>query len=131
MKTGVALFVSSTIFGAAIATAYWYSSHHWGGTLLLGFMAAALGFAAGWAVLAEREAQLDGDNPRMTQEQARGEDLGIFTSASAWPILAACSVLVMLLGLLFSPFMVVAGLLALVLVVWRMGAESARIGSPR
>lgn len=128
MKTGIGLFVSSAIFGVAIAVAYWFSSHHAAGTILLGLMGAALAFATIWAVLAEREAKLDGDDPQMAQAQAAGEDLGVFTTSSAWPILAACAALMMLLGMLWSPFLFGAGVLAMLLILWRLGAESARAG---
>lgn len=128
MKTGVGLFVSSALFGIAIATAYWFSSHHPGGTILLGLMAAALAFATVWSMAAEREADLDGDDPQMRQSDAAGEDLGIFTTASAWPILLACSALVLLLGAVWSPFLLLVGVGALVLILWRLGLESARIG---
>jgi len=128
MKTGVGLFISSALFGIAIATIYWFSSHHYGGTILLGLMAAALAFATVWAIAAEREATLDGDDPQMQQSDAAGEDLGIFTTASAWPILMACSVLALLLGAIWSPFLLFVGIAAILLIVWRLGAESARVG---
>jgi hypothetical protein len=116
------------VFGTAIAIAYWFSSHHYGGTILLGLMGAALAFATVWAVLAEREADLDGDSPRMTQAQAAGEDLGIFTTSSAWPVLMALCVLVTLVGAVWYRFLLFVGIVAMLLVVWRLGAESARTG---
>jgi hypothetical protein len=128
VRTGVGLFVSSALFGIAIATIYWFSSHHYGGTILLGLMATALAFATVWSIAAEREADLDGDDPKMRQSDAAGEDLGIFTTASAWPILMACSALVMLLGALWSPFLLFVGIAAIILILWRLGAESARTG---
>lgn len=129
MKTGIGLFVSSALFGIAIAAAYWFSSHHYGGTILLALMAAALAFATIWATAAEREADLDGDDPEMRQSDAAGEDLGVFTTASAWPILLAFSVLVLLLGALWSPFLLFVGAAAVVLILWRLGVESARVGN--
>ena len=128
MKTGVGLFISSALFGIAIATVYWFSSHHYAGTILLGLMATALAFATVWSIAAEREASLDGDDPQMQQSDAAGEDLGIFTTASAWPILIACSALVMLLGAVWSPFLLFVGIAAILLILWRLGAESARVG---
>jgi hypothetical protein len=126
MRTGIALFVSSTVFGVAIATAYWFSSHHIGGTILLGLMGTGLAFAALWALLAERDANLTGDDPRILQTQAAGEDIGIFTSASAWPILMAASIAVTLAGMVWSIPVLIAGLVCITLIGWRLGAESAR-----
>jgi Cytochrome c oxidase subunit IV len=127
MKTFVILFLSSAIFGIVIAIVYWGVSREPIGTFLLGIMAAALIFAAGYAVVAERDADLDGDDPNMLQSQAAGEDLGTFTIASAYPILIAISALFALLGALWSPFLMTVALIALVLCLWRLGAESARV----
>jgi hypothetical protein len=131
MKTGISLFVSSAVFGILIATAYWFSSHHAGGTILLGLMATGLAFATLWAILAERDARLSGDDPHMTQRQAGGEDLGIFTSSSAWPILMAASVAVVLCGMVWSIPLLLAGLAVIALIGWRLGAESARAEGER
>jgi hypothetical protein len=131
MKTGISLFVSSAVFGILIATAYWFSSHHAGGTMLLGLMATGLAFATLWAVLAERDANLSGDDPHMTQRQAGGEDLGIFTSSSAWPILMAASVAVVLCGMVWSLPLLVVGLAGVALIGWRLGAESSRAEGER
>ncbi|HEY1428834.1 MAG TPA: cytochrome c oxidase subunit 4 [Candidatus Tumulicola sp.] len=131
MKTGISLFVSSTVFGILIATAYWISSRHIGGTILLGLMASGLSFAAVYALIAERDADLAGDDPRMSQSQAAGEDLGIFTSASAWPIVMAAAVAVTLAGVVWSIPVMLAGLAAIALAGWRLGAESARAEGER
>ncbi len=129
MKTFVGLFISSAVFGIAIATIYELTSHEMTGTFLLGIMAAALIFAAGYAIFAEREANLDGDRNDERMEQAAGEDLGIFTTSSAWPILMAFSVLVFLVGVVWVPLLLIVGLTAMLLIVWRLVAESNRIGS--
>ncbi len=127
MKTFVQLFISSAIFGVVIGVAYWFVAHEEAtGTMLLGIMTAALTFTAGYAVIAERNANLDGDRQDMLAPAAAGEDLGIFTIESAWPILVALSCVFMLTGLLWSPFVAAAGLVALLLCLWRLGAESAR-----
>ena len=127
MKTFVGLFISSAIFGVAIAVAYWLVAHEEAtGTLLLGVMAAALVFTAGYAIVAERDANLAGDSPERAPEDAAGEDLGIFTTESAWPILTAVCALGLLTGIIWSPFLAIVGLAGLILCLWRLGAESAR-----
>lgn len=128
MKTFIVLFAASAIFGAVTELAYWYFAHEEGtGTVLLGCMAGALAFTAAYAIVAERNADLPGDNPSETPEEAAGEDLGIFTSHSAWPILVAISSLATLVGMLWSPLVGFSGLIALLLCLWRLGAESARL----
>jgi len=128
MKTFVALFLSSAAFGIAIAVVYNITSHELAGTFLLGIMASALVFAASYAILAERDADLDGDRKDERVGEAAGEDLGIFTTSSVWPILMAFSVLIFLIGAVWVPFLLFAGLAAMLLILWRLGAESNRTG---
>lgn len=128
MKTFVGLFFSSTAFGAAILIAYWFIAHQeTTGSFLLGIMTAALAFAATYAVIAERNAHVDGDGEDLTPQDTAGEDLGVFTNQSAYPILVALCALFLLLGLLYSPLLAFVAIIALLLCLWRLGAESARI----
>ena len=131
MKTFVGLLLSSATFAASIAVVYWFSSHEPAGTLLLGLMMLALAFAAGYAILAERGAHLAGDYPTQTPQDTAGEDLGIVTSHSAWPFLLAVSILWLLIGIVWSDFMIFSGAAAVLLILWRLGAESARISFTR
>jgi hypothetical protein len=128
MRTFIGLFLSSTSFGVAIAIAYYFVAHEETvGTILLSFMGAALAFCAGYAIVAERNADLEADKPAALPQQFAGEDLGIFTTASAWPILIALCALGFLTGLLWSPLIAALALIALILCLWRLGAESARV----
>lgn len=131
MKTFVGLFLSSAGFAAAAAIVYWYASHEYAGTVLLGFMFCALTFAAGYAMIAERNAHLAGDDPQLDQKEAAGEDLGIFTKETAWPAVLAFSILWTLIGLVWSDFLIFTGLAAILLCLWRLAAESARVGHER
>jgi hypothetical protein len=131
MKTFVGLFLSSATFGAVISIIYWFSSHEYAGTLMLGFMFCGLAFAAGYAMLAERNAKLDGDDKHLQHKEVADEDVGVFTKESAWPAVLAFSILWFLLGLIWSDFMLFTGLAAILLCLWRLGAESARVGHRR
>ncbi len=131
VRTFIGLFFSSAAFGLAAAIIYWFSSHEYAGTLLLGLMTVALSFAAGYAMFAERESHLVGDDPKLTPIAASGEDLGIVTKQSAWPIVLAFTVLWSLIGLIWSDFMLFTGVAALLLVLWRLGAESSRTSHRR
>jgi hypothetical protein len=127
MKSFVRLFAIAALFGLAIALAYWLVAHREAaGTALLGIMAMALAFTAGYAVVAERDARLESDDPAETMAGAAGEDLGVFTTHSAWPPLVAICALAVLVGLVWLPLLCAAALVALVLSFWRLGAESAR-----
>jgi hypothetical protein len=127
MKSFVGLFSFAAAFGGVIAVVYWFVAHEEAtGTALLGIMAAALAFAAGYAVVAERDADLEGDDPSESSENVAGEDLGIFTLRSPYPILLAFCTLAVLTGMLWSPLLAGAGLIGMLLCFWRLGAESAR-----
>ncbi len=128
LKTFVALFASSSVFGLTIAVVYWFSSHERAGTFLLGFMFLALAFAAGYSYLSERNANLAGDDENVTPHDRAGEDLGIVTKSTPWPILLAFSIFILVLGTIWSDFLLFAGLGAALLCLWRLGAESARTG---
>ncbi len=130
MKTFIGLFGSSAAFAAAISIIYWFASHEYAGTLLLGFMCCALAFAAGYAMISERSAHLAGDEAQFHKEAA-GEDVGIFTKESPWPLALALSILWLFIGLVWSDFMIFTGLAAMLLCLWRLGAESARVGHER
>ena len=128
MKTFILFFAAAAVFGAVTGLAYWYVAHEEAtGTVLLGCMGGALAFTAAYAILAEKHADLPGDDASESREDAAGEDLGIFTTYSAWPILVAVSSLATLVGMLWSPLIGFSGLIALLLCLWRLGAESARV----
>jgi Cytochrome c oxidase subunit IV len=128
VKTFVGLFFSSTTFGVAILIAYWFIAHEeTTGSVLLAVMTVALAFCATYAVIAERNADIDGDGTNLTPQDVAGEDLGVFTTESAYPILLAISCLFMLLGLIYSPLLAALSIVAILLCLWRLGAESARI----
>ena len=128
MKTFVGLFVCSATFGFLTALAYWLVTHgEMTGTVLLGVMTAAMTFAATYAVLAERDARLDGDDPNETNDQSAGEDLGVFTTSSPWPILIAAGAALGLCGIPWSPLLAACGFITVIICLWRLGAESARV----
>ncbi len=130
MKTFVGLFLSSATFSAAICIVYWFSSHEKAGTFLLGFMMLAFCWAAGYSYISEKETHLVGDRS-IDPSQAAGEDVGIFTKFTPWPFLLAVSILVLLVGVVWSDFLIFAGIAGMLLCLWRLGAESARVGRKR
>ena len=128
MRTFVGIFLVSAAFGVAIAIAYFFVAHEEAtGTALLGFMGAALTFAALYAIVAERGANLPGDYPYESSDRTMGEDLGIFTTETPYPILIAVCTLALMTGMLWSPLLGIAGLVGMLLCFWRLGAESSRV----
>ncbi|MDQ2679501.1 MAG: cytochrome c oxidase subunit 4 [Candidatus Eremiobacteraeota bacterium] len=124
MKIGRTLFVSSALFGFAIAISYWFSSRNPDGTFLLGLMAGALTFAAGYMFFAERGARLIGDRGDATNHDGEGERLGVFTSNTPWPLITAFGAFAMLVGMAIFHPLGYAGLLILLYGVIQLGRES-------
>lgn len=127
MKGFVAVLGCSAIFGFAVAIGYWFVSHDYTGTVLLGIMGIALAFASTWALIAERDAHLPGDEPAEATAKFAGEEVGIFTGASAWPPLVALCSLAFVVGIIWIPLVAIAAVIGLLLCFWRLGAESNRV----
>lgn len=127
VKSFVAVFTTSALFGAAIWVVYWFVAHHEAaGAVLLGVMTIALTFATLYALLAERDANLEGDAENAAAQDWAGDDLGIYTRFSAYPVLLAACIALGLLAMLWSPLIALFLLAAFVLCLWRLGAESSR-----
>lgn len=113
MNTGLRLFISSAVFSVAIAVAYWLVAHEITGTFLLGFMAFALCFVAGYMIVAEREANLWGDKPEAKMSDAAGELVGRYSIRSPLPFWTALAITFIGLGLAISPTLAGLGAAAL------------------
>jgi len=124
MMVALRLFVSSMTFGIVVAIAYWFSSHDATGTVLLGVMALALGFVAGYMLVAERESAIAGDI-EPASPAAAPEEIGVFTVRSPWPPWLALAIAVFLGGMLVSPVIALGGALGIVAVSWQLVRESA------
>ena len=103
MKIGVRLFLSSMLFGIVIATVYGLTTHDIVGVVFLGTMALALVIVAIFIVVAQGEANLAGDHENMSPADVAGEELGVFTLESYWPIIAAAGSALLLIGVVFVP----------------------------
>ena len=113
MTVGLRLFISSAAFAVAIAVAYWLVAHEITGTFLLGFMAFALSFVAGYMIVAEREADLWGDRADATAADAAGELVGTYSIRSPLPFWTALALTCIGVGLAISPTIAALGVIAL------------------
>ncbi len=121
MKIGVRLFLSSMIFAIVIATIYGATTHDIVGIIFLGAMALALIIVATFIVIAEREANLAGDRDSLSPAETAGEEMGVFTLESYWPILAAAGTAVFVLGIVFVPGVALgAVLVGVALIAWTL-----------
>lgn len=107
------LFVSSAVFTGVIAIVYWLIAHEPAGTMLLGFMSAALIVVALYMFFAERDANLYADDEDATMAQAAGEHVGTFVTHTPVPFWIAIALSCLLLGLVVSPAAAGIGIVAL------------------
>lgn len=103
MKIGVIVFLSSMTFGIVIATIYGVTTHDVVGIIFLGLMAVALAIVALYIIVAEREANLAGDQTDADPADSAGEEIGVYSTESYWPILAALGAACVVLGVVFVP----------------------------
>jgi hypothetical protein len=113
MTIGLRLFLSSATFAIAIVLAYWFIAREPAGTALLGFMAFGLSFVAGYMIVAEREADLWGDDAQADNAQAAGETVGAYSIRSPLPIATAAAITFIGIGLVVSPTAAALGIIAL------------------
>jgi len=115
VKTGLMLFVSSAVFSATIALVYWLVAHDPAGTMLLGFMSAALTVVALYMVFAERDADLYADKENATPAEAAGEHVGTYVTHSPAPFWIGVALTGVVLGLVVAPAAAGLGIVALCL----------------
>lgn len=124
MKAAVSIFINSMLFSLVVAIVYWLVAREYTGTVLLGIMALATGFFAGYVFLTEREANLESDNAQAPVSAGSGERVGTFVASSRWPPLLALSLLLVAAGSLVGVGVTIFGALALLLVLWALLLES-------
>jgi hypothetical protein len=113
VKVALRLFVSSGVFSAVLGIAYWLISYDPAGTVLLGFMTAALFFIALYMIVAERDANLVADREDATPADASGERIGAFVLHSPAPFWIGVALFGLMLGLVVAPAAAGLGLVAL------------------
>lgn len=125
MTIGLRLFLSSAGFATGIAVVYWSISREPAGTTLLGFMAFGLSFIAGYMIVAEREADLCGDDARADNAAAAGEVVGTYSVRSPLPLATAAALTFVGLGLVVSPTLAALGIIGLLALGALFIAQSA------
>jgi hypothetical protein len=76
-------------------------------------------------VFAERGAQLAGDDPNATAQSAAGEDVGVYTLRSRWPVMLAAALAMLASGLVIAPALAWLGLFVSLAVLWELVRESS------
>ena len=103
MKIAVRLFLSSMIFAIVIAGAYAWATKDLVGSVLLITMAIAMLVLAIFTVVAEKEANLASDSQETPSSALAGENLGVFSLESYWPVMGAAGTVLLVMGVVFLP----------------------------
>ncbi|HKX19243.1 MAG TPA: cytochrome c oxidase subunit 4 [bacterium] len=109
MITTGRVLLGSAMFALVVGSLYWFLSYESAGSLMLLTMTAGLGIGAGYLSLARRRAPMPADQKDVRPSDARGEDVGVFASHSAWPAVLALGCAVGLTGLIYGWWLVVVG----------------------
>ena len=141
MAEEVRFFLRTALYAAAIAVVYWFASagyegtalgYDWAGTTLLAFTVLACASVAGVVLLFARAARHGPHGTRPArpgttlnrligfgQPAGQGErplDGGLdpLPGASAWPVVSAVAATLILLGLVYGPWLIAPGIVLLV-----------------
>ena len=109
MSTTERVLFASAIFALVVGSIYWFVSYESAGSLMLLTMTAGLGIGAGYLSLARRRAPMAADQKDALPSDARGEDVGVFASHSAWPAVLALGCAVGLTGLIYGWWLAAVG----------------------
>lgn len=114
MTVGAKVFAGAATFSLVAAVIYWITADEPAGTALLLAMGAASSGLFLFLVRRDRAGRMPADEPTARMEDAAGEDLGVFPSGSAVPILLATSCLVVATGAVFGLGVLILGILGCV-----------------
>lgn len=117
MTTARGLFIVAALFTGVLAIAYWFVAREPAGTMLLGFMTAALATVAIYMFFAQRDADLFADRPNATMREAAGEHVGTFVTHSPAPFWIGIAIAAIVLGLVTAPAAAGLGLVALLFLI--------------
>ncbi|HEX3467180.1 MAG TPA: cytochrome c oxidase subunit 4 [Candidatus Elarobacter sp.] len=117
MTTARGLFIVAALFTGVLCVAYWFVAREPAGTMLLGFMTAALTTVAVYMFFAQREADLFADRPNATMREAAGEHVGTYVTHSPAPFWIGIAIAAIVLGLVTAPAAAGLGLVALLFLI--------------
>jgi hypothetical protein len=123
VRTGIAIFGGSMLFGLVMAAAYWFDTKEALGTILFGMMGVGLLWVAGYMFATRRTTRFDGDEERAPSELA-GESIGVFATESPWPIVLAFATMSFVVGTVLHPWLAFFALIGLFVIFWELVRES-------
>ncbi len=123
MTTAIRVFASSMIFGIVVAAAYWWDTHEVIGTIFLGLFGIGFAFIVGFLLAIKPKTRLDGDQQRTPAELA-GEEIGVVSLESPWPVLLAVCATCLVIGVVLHPMLAVFALAGFLVILWQLVRES-------
>lgn len=114
MSTGARVFAGAAIFSLVVAAIYWFVTGEPAGTILLAAMALATGALGVYAAGRARRPPPAEDRPDASPADG-AEDVGVFPSGTAVPVLLAASLAVGGAGVVFGSGVLALGAICAVL----------------
>lgn len=123
MTISLRVFALSMVFGIVVSVAYWFDTREAAGTILIGMMGIAFFWVTSYLRGTRKQTRYDGDVERLPSDLA-GEQIGVFSTESPWPITLALATAGLLLGIVLHPMLGVFAIVAVFIVLWQLVRES-------
>ena len=123
MTISIRLFAFAMAFGLFLAAVYWFDTRHAAGTVFLAMMGLGFIWVTSYLFVSRQETQYDGDEERAPSELA-GEQIGVVSRESPWPIVLAMATAALLIGVVLHPMLAAFGSLAFLIILWELARES-------
>ena len=125
MRTATKFLFGLWLFGLLLGTVYWFVTYEWTGAVLLWFFSLTPLIIA---IFARRHGSMaverPEDDPDAAVDAAPGEDLGVFPTATLWPVFLVLGVITTGAALVYGLIMLVVGIPLLAWAVLGLMRES-------
>ncbi|HEY7477384.1 MAG TPA: cytochrome c oxidase subunit 4, partial [Actinomycetota bacterium] len=111
MRTATKYLLGLWLFGFVLGTIYWFVTYEWTGAVLLWFFSLTpliIG-AFAWRHGSMRVERPE-DDPEAVADADPGEDLGVFPTATLWPVFLVLGVIATGAALIYGLIMLVVGI---------------------
>lgn len=127
MRTVTRVFLLSGGFAVLVTAVYWFVTHEWAGSVLLGLMGAATLFVAAYTWFATRGRRPPPeDRDDAAPYEGEAEEIASFTVDSPWPIVFGVGIAIVTGGMVFGAPLLLLG--AVIVVVAAVGMMRESVG---
>ena len=112
MRTGARFFMVSAAFAATIAGAYWFVTYEPAGTALLASLAVGALLVGAFVSRHAGDRRAPEDRPGAPPSAGVGRTFGPLLATSAWPALLGAGAMLFAAGLVYAPWLLIVGAVA-------------------